>query len=627
MEIVSLSRRCNYKRNKSKKKYNRLNLFLSTAFMIVAVAPLSLQASVDESMPWTIPSDVADREALTALPFDYILRYDEFTSLLKSWASARPNLINVESIGTTPEGRDLWFVTLTNQDSGPAIEKPALLVDGNMHALEWTGGVAALNFIWTLLREYGTDVRITRLLDTRCVYVLPRMSPDGVEMTLREGRIIRSVARPDSDEKLKPGLHMRDIDGDGQIVFMRFRDPNGPWKQHKNEPRLLIARHPEETGGDYWRVVPEGVIEGYDGEMITVLPALEGLDFGTHFPDDRVSFPESERLKPDPKLVPEVVAYVDAIKKRPNIVAHVTCHAFGGAVLTPPVNPTEQMPRSDSLVYKTFGEKAAELIGYKVLSYLDLRAGRRLDSHISTEIGWLYNIRGVYSFITEFWNPLRAAGIPLEGVMSLWLGGIHPVEDDLRLLRWNDEKLGGQGFVPWHPFEHPQLGPVEIGGWDKVHYWYNVPFNQLEKEVVPHAEWLVYLALSLPRLEIRSFSVEQMDEEVWNVRLVLENTGWLPTNGCQMALDRKIVEGIVAELALPSGAHIVTGELRRSIGELAGRSEQRSISTWWSYRPGTPDRAVVDWQVNASAGIRITVTASHDRAGTARASLLLQRSR
>ena len=239
--------------------------------------------------------------------------------------------------------------------------------------------------------------------------------------------------------------------------------------------------------------------------------------------------------------------------------------------------------------------------------------------------GWLYNIRGIFSFITEFWNPLRAAGISIEGVMSRWLGGIHPVEDELRLLQWNDDQLEGRGFIPWHPFNHPQLGPVEIGGWDKVHYWYNVPFDKLEKEIAPHTNWLVYLALSLPRLEVRSFSAVAMDDEVWRVRLVVENTGWLPTNGSQMALDRKAVGSIVTELELPSGTHIVNGQLRRSIGQLAGRSEQRSIATWWSYRPGTPDRAVVDWKIKAPAGVIIVVTAKHDRAGTARAKLLLQR--
>jgi len=566
-------------------------------------------------------------QVIPALPFDHILTYDELTTLLRDWAAARPDICEVGTVGTSPGGRELWFVTITNKATGPAIEKPALLVDGNMHALEWTGGVAALNFIWRIVRDYDTDERIRRLVDTRAVYVLPRASPDGVEATLRQGRIVRSVLRPDPGGAPVPGLRMGDIDGDGQVVFMRFRDPSGPWKVHPGEPRLLVAREPDEAGGEYWRVVPEGTIPGYDGDTITVPPALEGLDFGIFFPDDRDLLPPGGAPGPDANLVPEVAAYVAAIRARPNIVAHVTCHSFGGGILTPPVNPTEPMPPSDGQAYAAMGEKAAALMNYDVMSYLDLRAGQRLEVHISTEIGWMYNALGIYSFITEFWNPLRAAGIALKGRMSLWLGGLHPVEDELRLLRWNDEALGGKGFVAWHAFDHPQLGPVEIGGWDKVHYWYNVPFDRLEQEVAPHADWLIFLALSSPRLEIRAFSAEPMEKDDWRVRLVVENSGWLPTSVSQQALDRKIVGGVVAELALPPGARPVDGDLRREIGQLTGRSEQRSTATWWGYSPGTPERAVVEWRVVAPAGAKISVTASHARAGTARASLLLQRAR
>ena len=49
----------------------------------------------------------------------------------------------------------------------------------------------------------------------------------------------------------------------------------------------------------------------------------------------------------------------------------------------------------------------------------------------------------------------------------------HPIDDDLRLYRWNTEKLGGLAHVPWRPFDHPQLGRIEIGGWASV----SMPFE------------------------------------------------------------------------------------------------------------------------------------------------------
>jgi hypothetical protein len=564
---------------------------------------------------------------LAPLPYDRILRHAELSALLRSWAAARPHLVTLESLGTTPGSREMWFLTITNRATGPASEKPALVVDGNEHATEWAGGVAALHLVHRLLAGYGGDERVTRLLDTRAVYVLPRMTPDGVDATLAEGRFIRSVGRPWPSETPEPGLHAGDVDGDGRTVFMRLRDANGPWKRYAADPRLLVPRAPDEEGGDAWRVLREGSIVGWDGETIADPPPLEGLDFGANFPGDRGAAPPGSTEGAYPTSEPEVAAYVAAIASRPNIVAHVTCHTFGGLVLTPPVNLAEKLPAADHLAYAALAGKAAELTGYRAMSYLDLRATDK-EAYIPSAFGWLYDRRGIFSFISEFWNPFEAAGISLAGTTaSAWLWGFHPIEDEVRLLRWSDEELGGEAFVPWRQFRHPQLGDVEIGGFDLIRTFYNVPFDRLEREVAPHSEWVIWLGLALPRLAVRSLAAEPLGDGLWQVRLVVENTGWLPTGGTQKAIDQGAVGGVRAELALPPGARLIGGEAAVTLGQLAGRSEQRSVATWWGFRPGTPDRGLAEWVVSAPAGTTLAVTATHDRAGTARATVVLERPR
>jgi murein tripeptide amidase MpaA len=57
-------------------------------------------------------------------------------------------------------------------------------VDGNTHAGEVTGSMAALYLIEHLLENYGSDDLVTRLLDEQAFYVLPRLSPDGAERYL-----------------------------------------------------------------------------------------------------------------------------------------------------------------------------------------------------------------------------------------------------------------------------------------------------------------------------------------------------------------------------------------------------------------------------------------------------------
>ena len=77
---------------------------------------------------------------------------------------------------------------MTNTETGPAPEKPAFLIEANIHAIEVTGCAAALHLIHRLLAEHGTDDQVTRALDTRAFYVIPRLNPDGAELASPTGR-------------------------------------------------------------------------------------------------------------------------------------------------------------------------------------------------------------------------------------------------------------------------------------------------------------------------------------------------------------------------------------------------------------------------------------------------------
>ena len=97
----------------------------------------------------------------------------------------------------------------------------------------------------------------------------------------------------------------------------------------------------------------------------------------------------------------------------------------------------------------------------------------------------------------------------------------HPPEDDLKLLRWNDEKLDGKGYVDWYPFDHPQLGQVELGGWDVMYCWGNVPPQFLERGDRTALRLALWHLLISPRLEVKSLDVEPSRRgTAYKVRLV-----------------------------------------------------------------------------------------------------------
>ena len=126
--------------------------------------------------------------------FDTYYRYDDLSSLLHEYADEYPHLIQIKSIGKSFEGRDVWLLTVTNRETGAANEKPALWVDGNIHATEVSPSMACLYLLHTLVKGYGEDEDVTRCLDSRAFYILPRVNPDGAEWALADKP--KSSARP-----------------------------------------------------------------------------------------------------------------------------------------------------------------------------------------------------------------------------------------------------------------------------------------------------------------------------------------------------------------------------------------------------------------------------------------------
>lgn len=557
------------------------------------------------------------------LPYDHYLGYDELSRLLREAAAARPDLCRLETIGVSHEGRAIEMAAITRFAAGPDSEKPAIWVDGNIHATEVSPTTACLALIWRLLQEDGADESVTRALDTRTFYICPRVNPDGAELFLCDRpRYLRSSTRPyPYDEEPLTGLRREDLDGDGRVLLMRLRDENGAWKSHPEEPRLMIRRDPAEVGGIYYRLLPEGLIENWDGSTIRLQRIKEGLDLNRNFPSNWRLEHEQAGAGPYPTSEPEVRAVVQFISSHPNITAGVTFHTYSGVLLRPyGTQPDEAMPAEDLWTYQKIGAKCTELTGYPVLNvFADFKYH---PQEVITGVfdDWLYDHLGIFGWTSELWSPQRQAG--LTGFKPIDWHREHPVEDDLQMLRWNDEKLDGRGFIDWKPFDHPQLGRVEIGGWDALYAFRNPPPAFLEEEVRPHAGWLIWHALVSPLLAVREAACRRLGPEAWRIRLVVENQGWLPTYITRRALERRACRGVIAEIILPPEASLFTGELREQGPQLEGRSDKPAGAFGWVSDP-TDDRALFQWTIRAPQGAEIMLIARHERAGLVRAALRL----
>jgi len=559
--------------------------------------------------------------------FDRFYRYAELTALLHQFASEHPALVSIESIGRSHEGRDIWVLTVTNSATGPAADKPAFWVDGNIHATEVAASAANVYLLHVLVTQYGRDADITRVLDTRAFYVCPRINPDGAEWALADRpKWIRSSTRPyPYDEEPLDGLVVEDIDGDGRILQMRIPDANGVWKAHPDEPRLMIRRDPTETGGRYYRVIPEGSIDNYDGFTLTMKKPPQGLDLNRNFPASWRQEFEQLGAGPYPASEPEVRAVVDFIARHANITGGTTFHTWSGVLLRPFEHQSDdEMDAEDLWVYQAVGAKGTELTGYPNISVF-----HEFRYHPKQVIGgtfdWIYEHLGLFAWVVEIWSPMREAGIASYKYID-WFRD-HTPDDDLKLIRWSDEKLGGIAHVGWTPFDHPQLGRIEIGGWNRFHAFSNPPPALLEKELARFPHWLVWQALISPRLALVHAGAKRIGDAgatpAWKITLVVQNEGWLPAYVSKRALARKTVRGLVTDVTLPAGARLVSGKLREEHGQLEGRAYKHTGVSFWPDYNVTDDRLKVEWVVEGATGGVVSITARHERAGVVRADVTL----
>jgi murein tripeptide amidase MpaA len=554
--------------------------------------------------------------------FQQFYRHTELTRLLHDYAEALPGLVQVSSIGKSHEGRDIWLLTVTNSVTGAAEDKPALWVDGNIHAAELTASTACLYFLHQLATG-ADDPKIRHLLDTRAVYICPRLNPDGAELALADRpRHIRSGTRPyPYDEPHVEGLTVEDIDGDGRMLLMRIPDPHGPYKKCEADPRLMVPREPGEFGGSYYRVMPEGTLKNWDGLQIRVNKNREGLDLNRNFPAYWRQEFEQQGAGPYPTSEPEVRAMVDFITRHGNIGAAVSFHTHSGVILRPMgTQSDDDMTPEDLWMYKRLSDLGAKLTGYPAISiHHDFKYHPK--EIITGTQDWVYEHLGALFWTVELWAPNREAGIHDYKWIDWYRD--HPVEDDLKLLKWSDEQCGGQAHVDWYAFRHPQLGMVELGGWDRMNFWRNPPPHLREREAARFPGWLSQIALSLPCLEVLRTEVRALGPDTWRVRFAVANSGYLPSNVTKRALERKTARGVVFNIHLPPGVVLISGKEREVAGHLEGHAPKTTLQAFLPNPEVTADRAVIEWVVHGARGTAIALTATADRAGTVRAEVTL----
>lgn len=546
------------------------------------------------------------------LNYTEYLRYTEMEAVLREFSMEHPDFCRLYSIGKSHEGRDLWIMELTNQATGPADEKPGYYIDGNHHAGEVTGSAVCLYTVDYLLANYDHDETVTRLLDNMVFYILPRVSTDGAEFYLSTPHMLRSSVRewvwPQSDNL--EGLVPEDIDGDGHILTMRVRDDeSGDWKISDKDPRLMVRRGPDEHAGAFYRVYPEGRIRGFDGVEVRLAPGKWGLDFNRNYPMHWKPEVGQRGAGPYPFSEPETRAVGEFLLAHKNIAGALSYHTSGGFILRPLCTEYDQkMPMHDLHAIKAIGERGKEITGYPCTSIFEGFTYDRNRPSVGSFIDFTYDYLGILCFATELWDINSQAGLPKRTMQELiQLTDKQREEDGVKLLKWNDEVLGGTGFINWHPFTHPELSAVEIGGWLPKTVRQNPPTKLLPEECRKNMLFSLSHALTLPKLVLSKLEVEALAGNIHKVKAVVENTGYLPTSGSLKAEMNRIADPVKVEIVLPEGGKLLQGKAQVELGHIPGRSGTALGS-----------KRKVEWTIALPEPGVVIIQASAARAGTAR---------
>lgn len=550
----------------------------------------------------------------TTLQYDHYFDYNELTAALSQFQQQYPQLMKLSSLTQTPENRNVWAVEITNSIQQGAEKKPAYYVDGNHHAGEVTGSMAALHLIDAVLTN-RTDPTIDALLNQIVIYVIPRISPDGAETYLKTPYYLRSVNREYPVPAAEQAVRKQDLDGDGVIRKMRIQSKTGSWKESASDPRVMVKRSPDDQTGVFYEIYDEGILLGYEQEDIQPGKPQWGLDFNRNYPYGWFVESRQPGAGVYPLSNPETKAVADFVLAHPNICFAATMHTSGGIILFPPgTKPEKEGHPDDMAMFREIGKLATQEMGYPVVNIFD---GFMPDQEFYSSGAfddWCYHTQGIPAYTVELWDMQRRAGI--EQVWPSKKTSEEYEADYAKELDWIEAHVGADAIKPWTRIEHPQLPDrvVEVGGFEYKYIQQNCPPAFLQQEVEKATKFCLRNAAALPRLEWEETSIQKLSEDLFEITAKLSNIGYLATYLCEEARSVQVAQPIT--ISCVANQEVVHTSVQK-ITELAGYGKANSAYSYQGIATGNhePHCKKIKCYVKGQAGDIVTLIAAHPKAG------------
>jgi len=465
------------------------------------------------------------------LRWDHYYDQDQVTEAIEALHKAYPDLTELQSLGQSVEGRDIWQLTITNEKTGAHDTKPAMYLDGAIHGNEIQATEVCLYAAWLLLDRYGEWDRITELLDRVTFYIVPTVNVDSRARFFSDagsdhiGRTAR-VPLDDDGDGLADEDSPEDLDGDGLILQMRVRDPHGTHRSDPEDPRVMLRVKPGEQA-EWTLLGREGIDNDGDGRVNEDGPGY--LDMNRNWGHNWQPPHVQAGSGPYPFSVSNTRAVSDFLAARTNIGFAFAFHNYGGMWLRGPGSPEGVYDPDDIVVFDWLGQHGERTVpGYRYLiSHKDLYPT------FGDFDEFMYKALGVLAYTGEITMSSEFAYRGRSDQTNGKDGNLWSRRPPLREKQeFNDHLMAGEMFDEWTPFEHPQYGAIEIGGW-KRHSIRSTPVWMLPETLHRNTMFVVWTAMQLPQLSVEIVKVEDLGDQLWRVRARAANAAGLPTMTAQ----------------------------------------------------------------------------------------------
>ncbi len=559
------------------------------SLVLVACAPLALAAQNTRS---TAPYATHQRLVAT----------------LDSVARARPQVVQLREVATSPGGRSVPLVRL---GAGRDVDaRPSILLLANAHGPHIVGSEVALRTVRDLAAAYGSDQAVTALLDRATIYVVPRLNPDAAEQFFRTPLFERTR----NDATIATGGDVfqaqdgpADVNGDGVITMMRIADPRGEWIPDAVDPFLLRRADPRRGESGRYRVMIEGRDRNADGQI--AVDIATGVDVNRNFSNDFTHFRSGGNY---PFEADEAKAVADLFQTLHGIVAVYVLGpqdnlmrpwearrvpGIGGSPQgTSAGGPLTAMLPDDGPWLNEVARRHRETLG---LTRQPVSAAQDGDP-----LSWAYYHMGRQAFGSRVWWIPDA---PVDSARGRRAPSPDPLAEERNTYRWLRANAPDQ-IVEWTAVQHPDFPgkTVEVGG-IKPFATLLPPAAELDGIASKHTAFVKELAGMLPQLALREIRVEEVQQRVYRVTAQVANTGFLPTNaaiGAAVRWPRRVR----VDLVTGAGQSIASGRNQQLIAAI----------------PGSGGAVELSWLVVGAPGSSVTLKAETPMAGSVSETITLR---